>query len=360
MLFLCLHTENIFLPFLEQKYVSRMIWNAAGEHEEMTAYQDCCKKKVLDLLSDQGQLDQVLRSLRDGRKTTWSSIDKDNLRIEFNVQRHELACLNSEQLSYWRRQALLFASRLVQNGEYLPRRYVRRSQLPGPFGPRKCVKHCYYYSIKTVAYVRRHVIPHLHYMVAEYPEEDWLTISIAKAIRVLTAGSHVGSEQNKVGGLARARKLCWRTGISDAPVILRRIAVLRQSGSLAEARMLLESFTGDSNTTAGCGGDHGMLILSKTENYANLDRLDDAVRILDTYRPASSASSTYDRLMKYRIQLSKGRLLRYQGQFQAARVVFKEVLRQVQIQSQMASLIGEASMALWISLSTSIQRKRRP
>jgi len=124
MFLLYLHNENIFLPFLKQKYVSRIIWSEAGELEVMEALQDGCDSEVLDVLSDQDQLDEALGALCNEGKIVWSLTDRNNVRIEADVQRRELARLTEEQSSYWKGQALLFVSRLVQSGEYLPKRYI--------------------------------------------------------------------------------------------------------------------------------------------------------------------------------------------------------------------------------------------
>lgn len=179
-------------------------------------------------------------------------------------------------------------------------------------------------------------------MVAEYSDEDWLTIGVSEAVRTLIAGSHFDVEQRKVLCLERARNLCHRTGVPDLSVVMRRIAILRQSGLVAEAQKLLESLQLDMNTMTSCAREYGMLILSKAEIYAHLDRLEDAVQLLDTHPQASSASSTHDKLVTCRVQLSKGRFLRYQGRFQTALVVLEQVMLQVQSQPQMEGLIDEA------------------
>ena len=179
-------------------------------------------------------------------------------------------------------------------------------------------------------------------MVVEYSDENWLTIGIAEAVRTLVASSYFGDKQMKFLCLARARELCRRNERSDASVIMRRIAILRQSGLVTEAQKLLDDLEIDLRTTTGFGREYGMFILSKAGIYAHLDCLDEAVRLLDTHPQANPTSSSHDRLVAYRIQLSKGRLLRYQGCFQAAHSVLEKVLLQVQSQPQMGGLIDEA------------------
>jgi len=139
MFLLCLHNENIFLPFLEQRDVSRMIWDEEGELKVMDALQDGCNREILGLLSNSEQLDAALQTLYDEGKIVWSLPDRNNVKIETDVQRHEFARLTKEQSSYWKGQALLFASRLVQSGEYLPERYSPLSQLPSIVCPERAL-----------------------------------------------------------------------------------------------------------------------------------------------------------------------------------------------------------------------------